>query len=329
MAAKGASKKNRAVYVISGKDTSLTAGKCRALTEKLLGDSQKETALLSVDADKAQPADVFDELRTLPFLADKRLVVIKSADKFVSAHRDKLLNYFDNPSGSGILILTVSSWSARTRLAKKLPSIGEHISMDPPKRSQLPGKMSDYARSRYGKVLSMNSARLLVELSGDSLAVLCSDVDKLALYCGPEKEITVSHIEKLISNNRFYNVFAVIDAASAGNVAGAVDRIRSMFAEDKSSEYTFIGAFAFHFRRLFNAKILYSRGVNASQISSRLRIWGNREAFFSQLRRLSLRQIGSGIEYLAETDHAIKTGHITPGAAAEQLIFRFLPSAKS
>ena len=95
-----------------------------------------------------------------------------------------------------------------------------------------------------------------------------------------------------------------------------------MFAEDRTAEYTIVGAFAFHFRRMFGAKVLLENGVGPAEIASRLRIWGDRDSFFAQLRKMSLKQISSILQQLAATDYAIKTGRAKAEVAAEQLVLR-------
>jgi DNA polymerase III delta subunit len=94
-----------------------------------------------------------------------------------------------------------------------------------------------------------------------------------------------------------------------------------IFAEDKSAEYTIVGAFAYYFRKMFDAKVLLSRRMSASQVAGKLRIWKNKREFFNAIGNLSLKQIGEYISGLAETDYRIKTGRARPQTAIEQLVF--------
>jgi DNA polymerase-3 subunit delta len=312
--------KSELIYVIAGKEQSLVEAECEKLLEKLLEPAQRATGLLNADAEEVSASEILDELRTLPFLTAKRVVLLKRADDFISANREQLEKYFDNPCPTGILILTVSSWPAQTRLAKKLPSVGKLLIVAQPARGQLPRRLIQYAREAHDKILSETAAELLVELSGDELIRLYSEVDKLALFADNEKSITEQHIESLTGHNRIFNAFTVIDAIIAGDTAQAICRLRTMFAEDKTAEYTTIGAFAFHFRRMFDAKVLVEKGVGIREIAERLRIWGDRDSFFAQLRKMSLKQIGTILQQLASTDYAIKTGQVKTEAAMEQLV---------
>ena len=315
-------KRHELIYVIVGKEGSLVNARCRELLDELLEPSQRATGLFNADPKEVTAADVLDELRTAPFLTDKRVVVIKGADDFVSNNRELLEKYFDNPCPTGIFILTVNSWPSNTKLAKKLSKVGKLVSVTQPKAWQLPGRLMQYTRDAYSKNLSKDAAELLIELAGDDLVRLYSEIDKLALFADSEKTITTEHVEKLIGHNRMFGAFAVIDSCLAGDVGAAVDRLRNMFASDKSTEFTVVGAFAYHLRRMFNAKVLLDEGLNAGEIARQLRIWGNRDSFFAQLRKMTLNQIGDSLQQLAATDYAIKTGRTKPQVAVEQLVLK-------
>jgi len=327
-------KKQEFVYVIAGKEDSLVNAECEKLVDALLAPQERVTGLFNADPARVSASEVLDELRTVPFLTERRVVLVKRADKFVSENRQLFEKYFDNPCPTGILILTASNWDARTKLAKKLPKVGKLLSVTQPKSWQLPQRLIKYAADAHDKRLGKDAAGLLIELTGDDLPRLYSEVDKLALFAHLEKAITAEHVESLIGHNRIFSIFAVIDACLAGNVAAAIDRLRNMFAQDKSAEYTTVGGFAFHFRRMFNAKVLLSEGRGAAEIAERLRIRGNKDSFFSQVGKMSLKQIGSILQQLAATDYAIKTGQTKTQVAAEKLVlqlagFDTLPSSLS
>lgn len=310
------------IYVIAGKEPSLVGAACTELLDRLLEPSQRTTGLIDAEAGSVMASEVLDDLRTAPFLTDKRVVLVRNADEFVSNNRTLLEKYFDNPCPTGRLVLVVKSWMKTTKLAKKLAKAGTLISVTEPSRKELPQRIINYASDAYNKKIAFRTAQLLIELTGDDLTRLYSEIDKLALYADAHNAITPKHIESLIGHNRLFNAFAVIDAVIAANPAAAVERLRGMFTQDRSTEYTVVGAFAFHFRRMFNARALLDKGVPRRQIQSQLKIWGNADGLFAQLGRMSLKQIGQYIRQLAETDYAIKTGRAKAQVAMEQLVLR-------
>ena len=319
--AKAKPKKERElIFVIAGKDDALVGVECDRLLGELLGPEERVTGLFIADPAEVSASDVLDELRTLPFLTERRVVLVRGADKFVSANRELLEKYFDNPCPTGTLVLTVNTWDSRTKLAKKLGGVGRLIGLTQPKAWELPQRLIGYTRDAHGKNLSGDAAELLIELTGDELGRLYGEIDKLAIFADAEKAITAEHVEQLTGHNRMFNAFAVIDAVVAGDTGRAVERLRRMFAEDKSAEYTTVGAFAFHFRRMFSARAMLEDGVRPAEIASRLRIWHNKEGFFLQLRRLPLKRIGDIMQQLADIDYAVKTGRTKAHVAIEQLV---------
>ena len=308
------------IYVICGKDKFLVGGECERLVDELMPVEQRAMGLYQPRSNDVIVADVLDELRTLPFLAERRVVLLKDAGDFISANRTVLEAYFDSPSPTGVLILIVESWPKNTRLAKKLLRTGSLLDVGAIKVWELPKYVGDYVRQKHAKNFARGAAEIMVEVVGDDPGKLCREADKLAVYTGEQKNITTDNVEKLVGHNRMFNVFAVIDAITAGDVNGAIGRLRNMFTTDKSAEFTVVGAFAFHFRRMFAAKQLMNDGIGVNQIAGKLRIWGNKDAFFRQLKRMSLERIGEFLGQLAWIDYSIKTGRAHAKVAIEQLV---------
>ncbi len=313
---------NELIYVITGKEDSLVNAHCSKFLDELIEPSQRTTGFFNADAATVMVSEVLDELRTIPFLTDKRVVLVKDADKFISQNREPLENYFDNPCSTGRLVFTVKTWDARTKLAKKLTKAGKLIKITQPNRWELSQRLIKYADDAHSKKLSKNTAELLIELAGEELPRLYSELDKLAVFADTEKVITPKHIESLIGHNRLFDVFAVIDAVIAGNAPMAVERLRRMFAQDKSSEFSVVGAFAYHFRRMFNAKVLLEKSVRTDVIAKRCNIWSNKDKFFKQLKATNLKQIGQYLQKLAQTDYTIKTGQTKAPVAMEQFVLQ-------
>jgi DNA polymerase-3 subunit delta len=310
------------IYVIAGKEESLVNAKCQELVDHLLDPDERMTGLLSVDSAQASISDVLDELRTAPFLTGRRVVVVKGADDFISKNRPALERYFEKPSPTGILVLTVGSWPKQTKLAKKLAKAGKLIEVAKPKRHELPKFLIEYAQQTNKMRLDRPAAEMLIELVGEELTQLYNEVDKLALFARGEKAITAKHVESLAGHNRIYGAFEVIEAMIAGNRLQAIARLRNMFEEDKSAEYTVVGAFAYHLRRMFSAKAMLQKGAGPGDVAQKLRIWNNKDRFFAQLRQASLEQLGKYIEDLAAIDYAVKTGQAKTQVAMEQLVLK-------
>ncbi|OQA02720.1 MAG: DNA polymerase III subunit delta [Planctomycetes bacterium ADurb.Bin401] len=108
----------------------------------------------------------------------------------------------------------------------------------------------------------------------------------------------------------------------AANAGKALEQLRSMFESDKNAEYTIVGAFAWHFRRMFNAAALLAKGERPDMVARKLRIW-NQQEFFGIIKKTGLKKIGDCLRQLAEFDYQIKTGKATAQTAIESMIIQF------
>ena len=316
-------------YVIYGEDPFLVANECEKLLNSILGSEDRSMALYEPKAQEAQISDVLDELRTLPFLTSKRVVLIKDAEPFVKANTEALEAYLDDMSPSGVLILTQTSWDKRKRLHKKLQKTNGLIEVGRLYSNQLPAYVTSYAQQNHAIRLDGQTSRFLVELVGDDPGRLCREMDKLVMYVAPRKTVSIQDIESLIGHNRMFNAFDVIDSIISGQTGAAISRIRNMFQADKNAEFTVVGAFGYHFRRLFRAKALISKGLSPQQAATKTGVRFKQNEFLRQLTRLSLNQLGWVLSELGRIDFGMKTGQTSAPTAMERLVVKLFTMQKS
>ena len=118
------SRKPLPVYVIFGSDDFLRLQALDDVIERVLGKDRDSMAVAEFDGRSAELSDVLDECRTLSLLASTRLVCVRDADDFVTAHRAALEKYLQSPSPTGVLVLVCSKWDARWRIYKLVDEIG-------------------------------------------------------------------------------------------------------------------------------------------------------------------------------------------------------------
>ena len=306
--------------MIFGQDAFLVSKESEKMLDSILESDQRAMALYEPKAESANIADVLDELRTLPFLAPKRVVLIKGAESFIKANADQLGAYLDDPSPSGILILTVTSWDKRTRFHKKIQGTGGLIEIAKMYSNQMPAYVAAYAQQNHSIRLDGQCSRFLVELVGDDPGRLCCEMDKLAIFVAPKKTVTFQDIERLIGKNRMFDAFGVIDSINAGKIGPALARLRNMFQADKSTEYTVVGAFGYHFRRLFRVKAMIEKGTSPQQAAMKSGVRFHQQEFLRQVAQMPLAQIAKVLAELGKIDFGLKTGQTTASVAMERLI---------
>lgn len=291
------------IYVLHGSDGYLRDSHRKRILHELLGNADPQTCVTTFDA-TAELAPVLDELRTLPFLAPHRVVIITDADAFVSANRDALEKYLQNPSRNGTLMLMVNSWRSNMRIAKQVAKVGQAIDCSAPDARSLPKWLKD-AFARRDKRINNDAAELLAEWVGTDLAALQAEVDKLATYVGQRKTVTVADVGTLVTNAAGPAAFALTNAITDGDTRAALGALDRML-RTRGEEFRTLGMLAWHLRKAVSAQQTRAAGGDPSR-SLRLP-YPQKQAFLAMLKRRDLRKLQKDFRRLIEADLALKSG---------------------
>src|SRR5580658_9554196 len=175
-----------ASYLITGDDASLLSEALTKLLDSLCGSDFVPVEEHGSDGDDAiDIAPVLDALATPPFLADRRIVVLRAAERLDAAAAAQLVAHVKEPSESNILILVTGGASADGRrravpvaLSRAVKANGEIIETSPGQGRQRSDWVGDRIR-HAGVRLDTGAAKLLSEHLGEDVARLQSILDLL------------------------------------------------------------------------------------------------------------------------------------------------------
>jgi len=226
------------VVLIQGTDALLRREALDRIIHQRFPDGVPEMALSEFDAQTADLSEVLDELRTLPFLADHRLVVIRQGVPFVTKHRDKLGSYVDSPSKTGTLVLVGEKFDGRTKFVKMIQKAGGVHQCDVPTRGKsrwLADWTVNRARQVYAKRLPNDVAYRLVDWVGEDLSTLDSELAKLAIYVDDRPGITLNDVQALVGHYREENVFGIMNAMACRDAKTALTLWHQVWATDRAA----------------------------------------------------------------------------------------------
>jgi len=307
-------RKPKPIYVIFGADTFLRDQYRAEITAEVLGDADPQTCLCSYDG-SADLAAVLDDLRTLPLLGTRRLVVVTDAEDFISAHRDKLEAYLNAPSANGTLLLMAKSFPANTRLAKRVAKIGVKADCSPLGGKDVGGFIRDQATAR-GRRIGRPAEVLMAEWLGADRARIVGELDKLTSYTEGRDTITDDDVAAVVVATAGVNPFALADALAAGDAKAALGILERLLTQ-RGEEYRVLGLIGWHLRRAMKAKQMLAAGRGEADVFKAVNIfYQSRQAYRHLFTARSLTRICGDFRELIRTDLAIKTGR--DGKAALQ-----------
>ncbi len=302
------------IVVITGDEQHL---KINALTKTLaaLLPPNVDRALALTEYDGSRPAEdggpslaaVLEDLTTLPFLADRRVVVIRDADTFITAHRDKLETYLTRPSPTGTLVLECRSFLKTSRLCKAATASGEVIECKKLRAQALVGFVTSEATAR-GKRIEAAATAKLIDLIGPAAGALAGEVEKLALFVGDRPAITTADVTELVGMSREEKIFATMDAAALGRLQDALRLWHQVLATDTAVAYRGVGGLAYKVRSYLAAHALFAGGFKTPEIAPKVAMWGRERDLEAILRRLSPQVLRRLLAALAQLDTQAKLG---------------------
>lgn len=296
-------------------------------------DVDRALALAEYDGTRSEDqggpgiARVLEDLATLPFLSDRRVVVVREADSFVTAHRERLEKYVERPAPTGVLVLDCRTFPKTTRLAKAITAgAGQlHECKKLAGRALLELVLAE-AELR-GKRFAPDAAARLIDLVGQETGVLVNEIEKLALYVGDRRGITLDDVGLLVGQSREEKVFAALDAAAAGQPRAALQLWHQVLATDPAAAYKALGGIAFKLRQWITAQRLLSEGEGIRAIAPKVMMWGRESQLQTILRRLAPTSLRRALAAIAELDSQAKSGSRSIETGVELLLVRLASPA--
>jgi DNA polymerase III delta subunit len=219
------------VYALVGEDSFLQIEALEQIKRELSEDVQRA----DFDGERADLAEVLDELRSYAmFGSGGKLVVVRSADEFISRFREQLEDYLAKPSSTGTLVLRVPSLPARERIHKAIAKVGKIVPCEPPK--QLKPWILERGRSAHKLAIEPDAAELLAEFIGADLARLDSELAKVALQVESGR-VTKGDVAGSVTFQREQEIKEMTLELAVGKPAEALRRWRTLVQLDSSAEF--------------------------------------------------------------------------------------------
>lgn len=309
--AKQGKTRRQSVYVLSGDEELLKRHALQCIQTVALGDVDPELAVSRFAGDSSEFSTIRNELASVSFFSDRRLVIVDAADPFVTKFRSQLEAYVASPAATGVLVLDVKAFPATTNLAKAIPD-GGHIVCKAPAERYLSRWSVDWCAAHYGKKISNQAAQLLVELIGSALGIIDQELQKLCDFVGDRPSIEMKDVDDLVGRSRGANIFRILDAIGAGRPALAIEVLEEAFTHG-DDPMKVLAALGVQLRRLGRVARLSKQGYTLDDAMQQAGVPSfAREAARTQLVHLGRHRLDKLYDWLLEIDSGIKGGSPLP-----------------
>ncbi len=200
------------------------------------------------------PGVVVNSARTLPFLGDRRVIVVTRAEKWFSGKRkggddaspdddddaggsDLLERYFERPEPASTVVFVAADVNRTFRVVKALMKQAVTVECWGLKEEKAPrgpatevlnraGRLAAGLFKRAGMTIDRDALQPLLVHAGTDIAILRGDVERLILYCHGRKTVTMDDVDAVVSGTALLDAWGVVNAVEKGNAREALRQIR-------------------------------------------------------------------------------------------------------
>ena len=209
-----------AVTLIEGSDPTLISEALAKVVDELVGSEDRSLAVEDYSGDEVDLAAVADACATPPFLAGRRVVVVRDVGGWNTDEVAPLLAYLDDPLESTALVLVAGGGQTAPKLAAAAKAKGRVVSTAVDSR-----KAGDWILARIhesGLGLDNTAAAALRDHLGEDASRLVSILEVLEAAFGKGGRLTVEDIEPYMGQAGSVTPWAFTDSIDAGNVEQAL-----------------------------------------------------------------------------------------------------------
>jgi DNA polymerase III subunit delta len=189
------------LYLLDGPELWLKERVVERITAALVTPESRDFNFDRFDGATSSGSDIASVIMNVPFLGNRRLVLVKNAEDFKSADAHIIGDALARcPDFTCVVFLYQGKADLKGDIGARVAEFGAVVTFWPPYANQLPAWIMKEAKSR-GKTITSDAAVDLAANS-DDLQSLSNELDKLALFVGPKPVIDADDVDEFqISNN--------------------------------------------------------------------------------------------------------------------------------
>lgn len=332
------------IYVFHGADSFSMKEAVAALREAVGPVDVRDANTTVVSAQELSPPQLVQLCHAVPFLADRRLVLVQGLLDSVGGDAPGARGPRRSAAARRRRAPDAGPWRALGDTLAGLPPTTDLVFQDGPLRRNNPllRDLAPIAQVRefpvlrgvhlqrwvlqrgaaHDATLTPGAALLLAEMVGGDLWALSNEVEKLSLYCRG-RAVQERDVRQLVGQTREASIFAAVDAALLSRTGPALQLVHRLLDDGAPVSYVLF-MLARQVRLVLLAQELLRERVPNDEAGRRLGIASEfpLRKTMDMARQLPPARLRTAHSLLLETDVAIKTGVLEERVALELLIAR-------
>lgn len=310
----------RQVYLLLGEEAYLRNQYRDKLKKALLGDGDAMNFHYFEGKD-VSPGEVIDLAETMPFLAERRVLVLENTGLF--AHGGEMLaDYLKEPAPTAYFVFVEESADKRSKLYKAVTAKGRAVEFKTQDEAVLQRWILGIMK-KEGMNITGRDLAFFLEKTGSDMENIRGELEKLLCYCMGRDVVTAKDIEEICTKQISNQIFDMINAIAEKKQRKAMDLYYDLLTL-KEPPMRILYLITRQFNMLLQVKELKNRGCDASTIGEKVGLAGFiARKYVAQAARFRTADLRRAVEDCVEAEEAVKTGKMNDVMSVELLIVRY------
>lgn len=308
------------VYLLCGEEAYLRNQYKKKLRDALVeeGDTMNYSYYEGKDIN---PRAVIDMAETLPFFADRRVLMIENSG-FFKNKCDELADYMAVIPESTNFIFVETEIDKRSRFYKEVKKLGRVVEFGTQKEDTLVKWILGMLK-KEGRNITRDTLQTFLSKTGSDMQMIKNELDKLVAYTEGRDVIRLEDVEQVCITQTTNRIFDMVNAIAEGNQKKALELYEDLLSL-KEPPMRILFLIARQFNQLYQVKLLAKEGMPSSEIAKQAGIVPFAvKKYQAQARNFSTEELRAAVEECVAGEEAVKTGKMNDRLSVELLIMKY------
>lgn len=197
--------------------------------DQYVDPSSRDFAYAAYYADETNPGAIVLDAQTLPFLAERRVILVRNAERYgTESAAGPLLEYLKSPNDMTVILFIAAKADKRTKFYKACAKVGEIIECPALAHREMTSWVTSEARRREVQIDSQ-AAQEIAHRAGAHLSDADNALTLVVNFVGQDSErITVEHVIAACADVAEEEIWALTDAIADSQTGKALQALRRL-----------------------------------------------------------------------------------------------------
>ncbi len=334
-------------YFFYGEETFLAEEFIEELKQALISPEGQDYNIEKCNLEDHSWMAIMDLARTIPFFFSSWRIIKVSlpsgkGERLSPTEEKVIKDYFSSPSDHTALVVIYPGKLRRSapifRLFSSLPSSLVYVKELKPLRDRALFTWMDRKLSEQGKRATHDAMARLAELTGNDLARLNNEIDKISSFIGEKNIVELDDVNAVSGWIKSFLEWEIVDNLEKADFDKSLIVLNNLFRESVRPEFI-LGLTAKFFRDIFLAKLwLREKEKDKKAIFKELRpqiqerfgsfYTAKLRDFFFLVDRIAMEDLNFLLTQLKEIDLKIKTTDLNAQTLLEEFLYEYCQMRK-